>query len=58
VRTALDPTPVDPAYVERRIGDEGAHLVVDDIEAWSERVVLEGATFSELGAPWARVSER
>ena len=53
VRTGPDPVRIDPRYVTRRIDSEGAHLVVDDLEAWSERVVFEGATFAELGAPWA-----
>jgi len=53
VRTGPDPARIDPRYVTRRVDSEGAHVVVDDLEAWSERVVLEGATFAELGAPWA-----
>jgi hypothetical protein len=27
---------------------------VHDLEVWSARVVTEGRTFAELGAPWAR----
>ncbi|MRG61681.1 gfo/Idh/MocA family oxidoreductase [Agromyces sp. CFH 90414] len=53
VRMAPAPEPIDPSFLERRTGADGAHLVVDGIEAWSERVVLEGRTFAELGAPWA-----
>ena len=53
VRTAPDPLRIDPRYVTRRTDDDGVHLVVDDLEAWSERVVREGRTFAELGAPWA-----
>ncbi|WP_394554697.1 Gfo/Idh/MocA family protein [Agromyces sp. MMS24-JH15] len=54
VRLAPAPTPIDPAFVARRVDDDGeAHLVVADVEAWAERVVVEGRTFAELGAPWA-----
>lgn len=53
VRTSPSPKPIDPAFVERRDDDEGVHLVVSDIEAWCGRVVAEGRTFAELGAPWA-----
>ena len=54
VRTGAAPTPIDPPFVDRRVGDEGTHRVVRDLEAWSARVVTEGRTFAELGAPWAR----
>ena len=49
VRTGPPPTPIDPAFVDRRVGDEGTHRVVRDLEAWSARVVTEGRTFAELG---------
>lgn len=39
-----------------RIGVTGTHRGVRDLEAWSERVVTEGRTFAELGAPWARTA--
>lgn len=53
VRTAPDPTRIDPRYLTRHgVGDE-THLVVDELEEWSERVIAEGRTFAELGAPWA-----
>jgi predicted dehydrogenase len=53
VRTAPDPPRIDRRFITRQgVGDE-AHLVVDDLEKWSERVVAEGRTFAELGAPWA-----
>ncbi|WP_395244319.1 Gfo/Idh/MocA family protein [Agromyces sp. MMS24-K17] len=54
VRTAPDPAVIDPAFVDRRVtGDGDAHAVVADVEAWCDRVVAEGRTFAELGAPWA-----
>ncbi|QEO13965.1 Gfo/Idh/MocA family oxidoreductase [Agromyces intestinalis] len=54
VRLAPDPSPIAPGFVERRSDASGdAHLVVRDVETWSERVVAEGRTFAELGAPWA-----
>lgn len=54
VRTAPDPRPIDPAFVTRVVDEHGSRVVVDGLEAWSERVVAEGRTFSELGAPWTR----
>lgn len=53
VRTAPDPARIDRRYITRRETGDGAHLVVDDLEEWSERVVTEGRTFAELGAAWA-----
>ncbi|UOE43987.1 Gfo/Idh/MocA family protein [Agromyces larvae] len=53
VRTADEPRRIDPSYVTRAASPDGDHLVVADVEAWSERVVTEGRTFAELGAPWA-----
>lgn len=53
VRTSAPPTRIDPSHVTRLKGAEGAHLVVDDLEHWSARVVGEGRTFAELGASWA-----
>lgn len=53
VRTAPDPVRIERRHITRRgVGDD-AHLVVDGLEEWSERVVAEGRTFAELGAPWA-----
>jgi hypothetical protein len=54
VRTSAAPTPIAPSFIDRRVGDEGTRRVVRDLEAWSARVVAEGRTFAELGAPWAR----
>jgi predicted dehydrogenase len=53
VRTAPAPARIDRAFITRHEDSEGAHLVVDDLEAWSARVVASGRTFTELGAPWA-----
>lgn len=53
VRAAPAPARIDRAFITRREGSDGAHLVVDDLETWSARVVAEGRTFTELGAPWA-----
>jgi predicted dehydrogenase len=53
VRTGPEPTRIDARHVTRLDDAEGEHLVVDDLEAWSERVIAEGRTFAELGAPWA-----
>ena len=36
------------------VGEGGArHPVIADVEAWCARVADEGATFTELGAPFA-----
>ena len=52
VRTAPDPTPVPDAFLEW-VGEGGdRYPVVADIEHWCERVAAEGATFTELGAPF------
>lgn len=54
VRTAPDARPIDPAHIERRTTADGEpHSVVADVEAWCDRVIAEGRTFAELGAPWA-----
>lgn len=52
VRTAPDPAPVDPAYVEWLGEGDGRHPVIADIETWCARVAHEQKLFSELGAPW------
>ncbi|MGI9823075.1 Gfo/Idh/MocA family protein [Agromyces sp. Marseille-Q5079] len=52
VRTGEAARPIDPRHVDRTTDADGDHRVVRDLEAWSERVVLEGRTFRELGAPW------
>ncbi|MDQ0894791.1 Gfo/Idh/MocA family protein [Agromyces ramosus] len=53
VRTGPAPTRIDDRFVTRLHDAEGEHLVVDDLQAWSERVIAEGRTFAELGAHWA-----
>jgi predicted dehydrogenase len=57
VRTAPAPAGVDPAAVTWQGEGEQAHPVIDDIGSWLERAVRAQATFSELGAPWARPRE-
>lgn len=52
VRTGPAPTPIAAAHLSRRRADDGEHLVVDELEAWSQRVVQEGRTFRQLAAPW------
>ena len=53
VRTGEAARPIDPRFFDRVSDADGDRRVVRDLEAWSERVVLEGRTFRELGAPWA-----
>lgn len=52
VRTAPDPAPVADELVEWRTDGVGHHPVLDDVEAWCERVAKELQTFTTLGAPW------
>ena len=54
VRESGPPTPIDARHLDRVTDDEGTHLVVRDLEHWSARVVAEGRTFAEVGAPWSR----
>ncbi|ALV47039.1 oxidoreductase [Arthrobacter alpinus] len=54
VRTAEDPQRIAPEYVEWVGEGPAAHPVVEDIGAWIARATEAQATFSELGAPWAR----
>lgn len=53
VRTAPEPTPIDPQYITWLDDEHGRHPVVADVEHWCEQVAIQGRTFSELGAPWA-----
>ncbi|MWB97614.1 Gfo/Idh/MocA family protein [Agromyces seonyuensis] len=53
VRTSEAPHRIPDGFVERRESPEGVHRVVADVERWSDRVLAEGRTFAELGAPWA-----
>lgn len=54
VRAAPDPRAVDAEHVQRVTDHAGTHLVLRDVEAWCRRAAEAGATFAELGAPWAR----
>ncbi|MET4156881.1 Gfo/Idh/MocA family oxidoreductase [Agromyces sp. PvR057] len=53
VRTGEAARAIDPRFYDRVTDADGDRRVVRDLEAWSERVVLEGRTFRDLGAPWA-----
>lgn len=54
VRTAEDPHRIAPEHIEWVGEGAAAHPVVADIASWIERATAAQATFSELGAPWAR----
>jgi predicted dehydrogenase len=54
VRESGPPRPIDARHLDRVTDDDGTHLVVRDLEHWSARVVAEGRTFAEVGAPWSR----
>lgn len=54
VRTAEDPQVIAAEHLEWRGEGLAAHPVVADIGAWISRATAASATFSELGAPWAR----
>lgn len=47
-------TPIAPEFVDWRDAGDEAHPVVRDVELWMSRATDHLATFSELGAPWAR----
>ncbi|WP_456847661.1 Gfo/Idh/MocA family protein [Cellulomonas sp. P5_C6] len=53
VRTAPDPAPVPSELVEWRGEGPARHPVIADVEHWCARAADEGATFTELGAPFA-----
>ena len=55
VRENGPPARIAARHLERVTDDEGTHLVVQELERWSARVVAEGRTFTEIGAPWSRV---
>ncbi|WP_125773251.1 Gfo/Idh/MocA family protein [Antribacter gilvus] len=52
VRTASEPTAIDPSCVEWFGEGDDRRPVVRDVAAWCERVAREQRTFTELGAPW------
>ncbi|WP_066520859.1 DUF6807 family protein [Curtobacterium ammoniigenes] len=56
VRLAPEPQHVDPAFVRWQSAGEptdDAFPVIDGIVELAERAAASGATFAELGAPWA-----
>jgi predicted dehydrogenase len=53
IRSAPEPTAIDPAYVRWRGAGDEAVPVIDDIQQWCALAASQGKTFSELGAPWA-----
>lgn len=52
VRTAPEPSPVDPRHVTWHEAPDGRRPVIADVDSWCARVVAEQRHFSELGAPW------
>lgn len=54
VRTAADPAPIAAEHVQWLGEGAAAHPVVADIGSWVKRATTAQATFSEIGAPWAR----
>ena len=54
VRTAPDPAPIAPEYVQWHDDATGHHPVLQDVERWVRQAALSGQTFAEAGAPWAR----
>jgi predicted dehydrogenase len=57
VRTAPAPQQIDEKYIKWEGNGDDAHPVVEGIAELIERATLAQATFSELGAPWARALE-
>ncbi len=53
VRTAPDPAPINPRYVDWRDDGRGHHPVVLDVERWLWQCARQGKSFSDAGAPWA-----
>lgn len=53
-RTGAAPRAIAPEFVTWVGEGMAAHPVVTGINGWCERVAAEGATFTELGAPWTR----
>ncbi|MBW4093901.1 MAG: Gfo/Idh/MocA family oxidoreductase [Acidobacteria bacterium] len=54
VRTAPDPSPIPTHYVDWVGEGTAAHPVVSGVSEWIQRATTAQATFSEIGAPWAR----
>lgn len=57
IRTAPAPQQIDDGYIKWEGSGDDAHPVVEGIAELIERAALAQATFSELGAPWARPLE-
>lgn len=57
VRTAEDPHRISAEHIEWVGEGLAAHPVVADISAWIQRATSAQATFSEIGAPWARPAQ-
>lgn len=53
VRAAPDPRRIADQHVRTVTDDAGTHRVVADVDEWCRRAVEQGATFAELGAPFA-----
>jgi len=53
VRTAPEPATIPARLTTWHEDEVGRHVVVDDVEAWCERVAESLRTFTTLGAPWA-----
>lgn len=51
IRTGPAPSPIPPEFLS---SSPNLTVVVDGIEQWIELAVERGATFTELGAPWAQ----
>ncbi|MCU1573438.1 MAG: oxidoreductase [Micrococcaceae bacterium] len=54
IRTAEAPAEIPSRYVDWTGDGDAAHPVVERIEDWILRATRAQATFTELGAPWAR----
>ncbi|MGP0224704.1 MULTISPECIES: DUF6807 family protein [unclassified Paenarthrobacter] len=54
IRTAEDPAPIDPRYIEWVGSGDQARAVIRGIEDALQRATSAHATFSGLGLPWAR----
>ncbi|WP_341476396.1 DUF6807 family protein [Arthrobacter glacialis] len=54
VRTAPDPQPIADEHLQWHGEGTAAHPVITGIGTWIERATAAQATFSEIGAPWAR----
>lgn len=53
IRTAPEPTKIDPRFVSWQGEGDDRHPVLRDVEALAREAARSGRTYSELGAPWA-----